>query len=62
MRGDAGSATLDIFSRVNIRYLTNICGIAEVDDSELLDSITSGELLVTQALHYSEIGRRGLYW
>ena len=60
VRGDAGAVAQDIFSRVLIRYLTNVCGIAEVDDPQLIDQITSGELLVTQALHYSEIGRRGL--
>ncbi|MFQ6030618.1 MAG: hypothetical protein ACE5Q6_24365 [Dehalococcoidia bacterium] len=60
VRGDSGAAAQDIFSRVLIRYLTNICGIAEVDDPQLIDRITSGDLLVTQALHYSEIGRRGL--
>lgn len=60
VRGDSGSTAEDIFSKVNIRYLTNICGITEVDDPTLLDQITSGELLITQALHYSEIGRRGL--
>ena len=60
IRGDSGSVAEEIFSKVNIRYLTNICGIAELEDPALIDQITSGELLVTQALHYSEIGRRGL--
>jgi hypothetical protein len=59
-RGDAGAAATDIFSKVNVRYLTNICAIAPVDDPQLIDQITSGELLVTQAIHFSEIGRRGL--
>ncbi len=59
-RGDAGAAAQDIFSKVNVRYMINICGIAEVQDPALIDEITSGQLLVTQAIHYSEIGRRGL--
>ena len=59
-RGDAGSLTEDVFSKVLVRYMVNICGLAEVDDPALVEEITSGELLVTQALHYSEIGRRGL--
>ena len=59
-RGDSGSVAEEIFSKVNVRYMTNICGIAEVDDPQLVSDITSGQLLVTQALHYSEVGRRGL--
>lgn len=60
VRGDSGSAAEEVFSKVNIRYLTNICRIVEETDPTLIEDIRSGELLVTQAIHYSEIGRRGL--
>ncbi|HEU0022887.1 MAG TPA: hypothetical protein VFR55_14625 [Dehalococcoidia bacterium] len=60
IRGDSGALVTDIFAKVNIRYLTNICRIEAVTDPEIIDEIRSGSLLVSQAIHYSEIGRRGL--
>ena len=60
IRGDSGSTAEDIFSKVNIRYLTNICRMEVETDPQLLADILNGELLVTQAIHYSETGRRGL--
>ena len=60
IRGDSGGTGTDIFSKVNIRYLTNICRIEAVTDPAVIDDIRNGNLLVTQAIHYSETGRRGL--
>ena len=58
VRGDTGASNL--FFKVNVRYLVNICALAEETDPTRIDEIRSGELLVTQAIHYSILGRRGL--
>lgn len=58
IRGDTGGS--NIFFKVNLRYLVNICALAEETDPDRLDAVRSGELLVTQAIHYSVLGRRGL--
>lgn len=49
-----------IYQKIVTRFLVNICGLEVVTDANLIQRVQSGELLVEQVLHYSEIGRRGL--
>lgn len=49
-----------VFQKPVMRFLTNICAIVEETDQQTLEQVRSGKLLVAQATHYSEIGRRGI--
>lgn len=60
VRSIASTIGPQIFQKIVTRFLVNICGLVEETDSSLIQRVASGELLVEQILHYSQIGRRGL--
>ena len=60
VRSMASTTGPALYQKVVVRFLLNICGLAEETDPNLLQRVASGELLVEQILHYSQIGRRAI--
>lgn len=60
IRSTASATGPDIFQKIVVRFLVNICGLVRVDDPALIQRVASGDVLVEQVQHYSQLGRRGL--
>lgn len=60
VRSTASATGPDIFQKIVVRFLVNICGLVRVDDANLIQRVASGEILVEQVQHYSQLGRRGV--